>query len=230
MIIYKATNKVTGKCYIGKTIQDFEIYKNKHLRLALSNDDIERGHERPFYKAIRKYGTENFDWCVLEECKTKELLNERERYYISLYQSYENGYNATKGGDGGDGGKYERTDDIKQKISLSLLGHKRTEESKRKQGVSISGDKHPLYGKGHRKDSIEKMSKSKQGLNNPNGKRYKFTSPDGEDFIVEGRFNQFCKEHHLWHNAMTDVHRGKKESHKGWKCFVMKDSDGERDE
>lgn len=213
MVIYRVINKVNEKCYIGKTTQNFEKYKKIHIRLALQG----KGKNRPFYSAIRKYGPENFEWSILYECKTKEELNEREKQYIKEYESYGNGYNATSGGDGGEG-KYERTDEIKHKISLSLLGHKRSKESKEKQSISIRGKNHPLYRIGHKKESIEKMKKSKRGINNPRAKRYKFISPEGIEFIVEGTFNNFCLEHHLWHNAMTLVHRGIKDNHKGWKC------------
>lgn len=68
---------------------------------------------------------------------------------------------------------------------------------------------------------IDKMRKSKEGLKNPNGKKYMFISPDGIEYVVDGKFCDFCTEHHLWHNAMSKVHRGLKESHKGWKCFII---------
>lgn len=56
--------------------------------------------EYPLYKAIRKYGIENFNFDIIEECSADEL-NEREKYWISYYNSYgENGYNLTPGGDG----------------------------------------------------------------------------------------------------------------------------------
>ena len=66
------------------------------------------------------------------------------------------------------------------------------------------------------------MKKAKEGINNPNGKRYLFISPDNNEYIVEGCFNKFCAKHHLWHNAMTKVRRGEKDHHKGWKCNELK--------
>lgn len=217
MIVYKVVNKINGKCYIGKTTQDFEKYKKRHIRLAFKS----RERNRPFYSAIRKYGPENFEWSILCKCKTKKELNKKEKDYIQEYESYGSGYNVTSGGDGG-GGKYKRTDEIKHKISLSLLGNKRSQESLDKQSQSMRGKNHPLYGTKRKLETIEKIRKALSGSNNVRAKKYKFISPEGVEFIANGSFGKFCSEHHLWHNAMVLVHRGMKGSHKGWKCEIIK--------
>lgn len=59
----------------------------------------DKNSSKPLYQAIRKYGVENFSFEVLEECDTS-LLDEKEVYYINLYNSYKEGYNATLGGQG----------------------------------------------------------------------------------------------------------------------------------
>lgn len=223
MIIYKATNLINGKIYIGQTIQNFDRYKQCHINNALSGVDIKKGKRRPFYDAIRKYGAENFSWCIECICTSKKELCEKEIYYIKFYETYEKGYNATKGGEGGFGNNKPKSEEHKQRISLSLIGTKRSIESCKKQSQSIKGKNHPLFGIGHKQSSIEKMKKAKKGIKNPNGKRYLFISPDGNEFIVEGQFNKFCAEHHLWHNAMTNVHRGIKPSHRGWLCSVIEE-------
>ena len=220
MIIYKVTNISNNKIYIGKTIQDFEKYKRTHISNALNNVDSKYGRKpRVFYNAIRKHGYENFEWEILEICQNKNELNEKEIFYIEKYNSYSTGYNMTKGGDGGNGTTpYIRNEEIKEKISLSLKGHKRSQESIQKQIKSMSGENHPLFGIGHKKESIEKMKKSKTGKNNPMSKCFKITSPNGELFIIHGKFIDFCLQHHLWHNALSDVAKGKKSNHKGWLC------------
>jgi hypothetical protein len=58
-----------------------------------------RAEKRPLYTAINKYGIENFSVETLEECSA-EIASERERYWIAVFDSYHNGYNATLGGDG----------------------------------------------------------------------------------------------------------------------------------
>lgn len=95
--IYKITNTVNGKVYIGQSIHIKQRWKG-HKKDAF----WEKGanYDYPLYKAMRKYGYENFEFEVLEECP-KEDLNNREQFYIQQYQSSKRkyGYNQTLGGD-----------------------------------------------------------------------------------------------------------------------------------
>lgn len=95
--IYCFTNKINNKKYIGQSIQLKERY-NQHKRNHLNPDD--KSYNSSFYRAIRKYGFENFNYEILEDndSLTKEELNELEIYYINLYDSFKNGYNETQGG------------------------------------------------------------------------------------------------------------------------------------
>ena len=82
--IYKITNTINGKVYVGQSVdinRRWRQHKNSEL-------------DYPLYKAFKKYGIENFTFEVLEECTITEL-NERERYYIQLYDSCHFGYNQT---------------------------------------------------------------------------------------------------------------------------------------
>ena len=88
--IYKVTNKINGKVYIGQSV---DIGKRWRQHMT-AKDDIY------FHKAIQKYGVENFEWEVIEQCKKKDL-DEREIYWIEYYDSFNKGYNCTKGGDVG---------------------------------------------------------------------------------------------------------------------------------
>lgn len=89
-IIYKVTNKVNGKSYIGQTRYTLEFRWRQHLH---KKDNVY------FHNAIKKYGAENFSLEVLEECDV-DKLNSREIFYIAKYNTFENGYNLTLGGDG----------------------------------------------------------------------------------------------------------------------------------
>lgn len=59
-----------------------------------------RCKHRPLYRALNKYGIDNFSIETVEECPDPQLLSEREIFWISYYHSFHYGYNATKGGDG----------------------------------------------------------------------------------------------------------------------------------
>lgn len=88
--IYKITNKVTGKSYIGQTRYTVEFRWRQHQ------------HKKDgcyFHNSIHKYGAENFTVEILEECDFKDL-DSREIYYIAKYDTFNNGYNTTIGGDG----------------------------------------------------------------------------------------------------------------------------------
>ena len=94
--IYRITNKLNGKKYIGKTeyTNPFKRY-NQHLKERTKD----RCKGRAIYKALNKYGPENFQFDIVEEVPN-ELLNEKEKYYIELFDTYKSGYNETIGGDG----------------------------------------------------------------------------------------------------------------------------------
>jgi len=96
MLIYKVTNQINQKYYIGKTEKTFDERKSNHLSDA-KND---RGFA--FHSAIRKYREENFVWEIVEDGIVDELtLNQKEEHYIALYESFgPKGYNMTKGGEG----------------------------------------------------------------------------------------------------------------------------------
>ena len=188
--IYQAINIQNRKSYIGKTIQNFEDYKQEHLISALKQEDKDR---KVFYRAIRKYGKHNFKWIILGEIESynledlNEKLNEAEIEAIWLFRTYGAdginrdkiyGYNMTIGGDGGDtglrGNTYDnfygevRSKEIREKKSKKLKGkntgkgRKWTQEAKDRLG-SRKGENNPMWGRTHSVKSVEKWRKS-----NPN--------------------------------------------------------------
>ena len=93
--IYKISNDINDKVYIGKTTFNIEKRWNEHCK----DSTIARYKSKPLYRAFNKYGIEHFKIESIEECND-EALNERESYWIEYYDSYHCGYNATLGGDG----------------------------------------------------------------------------------------------------------------------------------
>ena len=96
--IYKIENKITGKVYIGQSV-DIDRRFRTHRYNAYNERDRET-YDLYLYTAIRKYGKENFTFTIIEQCD-KALLNEREKYWIAYYKSNqkEYGYNLSDGGD-----------------------------------------------------------------------------------------------------------------------------------
>lgn len=112
MVIYKILNKINGKIYIGQ---------NKR------NNPEYFGSGTIILNAIKKYGKENFEKEILEECNSKEHMDSAEIYWIAYYNSTDRdiGYNITKGGTGGDTiSNHPERDKISKKISQSNSGRK----------------------------------------------------------------------------------------------------------
>ena len=90
--IYKITNIKTKECYIGQAIHIKDRWA-EHAKCGLG---IDTPAGNKLYKAIQEFGLWNFSFEVLEICPQNQL-NEKEKYYIDLYSSYDYGYNSTRG-------------------------------------------------------------------------------------------------------------------------------------
>ena len=93
--IYKITNLINNKCYIGKTLNTIQERWREHCSDYKKRDE----EKRPLYSAMNKYGIENFKIEEIEQCN-EDIVNDREKYWIEYYGSFKKGYNATLGGDG----------------------------------------------------------------------------------------------------------------------------------
>ena len=91
--IYKITNTINGKVYIGQTAYNHLVRWETHIQ------DFYNLKDSILYRAMRKHGVENFVIERLEECEN-EYLDAKEIYYIQKHNSYKEGYNATLGGGG----------------------------------------------------------------------------------------------------------------------------------
>jgi len=159
MIIYKTTNLVNGKFYIGK-----DKYNNK--------DYI--GSGKILKSAIEKYGIENFKKDIIEVCNSYKELNEREIFWINFTNAIKNGYNIAIGGDGGDTiSNHPNRDEICKKHSDWMFennptkGIKRSDDSiskwKESYGNKSEGINNPNYGKNHSDETKSKISKKALG-------------------------------------------------------------------
>ena len=121
MIIYKITNIQNNKVYIGQTNESIKKRFSRHMGYQALE------HDTKFYRAVRKYGRENFTIEQIDVADNQEELDTKEVYWIRFYDSVNNGYNSNdyKGKVGGD--TLTNHPDIKAiglKISESKLGGK----------------------------------------------------------------------------------------------------------
>lgn len=94
--IYQVTNINTNKSYIGYTSKGIEKRIHKHYTNAIS------GLDTHFYKSIRKHGMQNFKWKIIDVANNLNEAKQKEIKYIEFFDTKQNGYNMTEGGDGGD--------------------------------------------------------------------------------------------------------------------------------
>src|SRR5699024_3465340 len=92
-VIYKATNTLTNEAYIGATTYSVQQRQWDHTERA------NRGENGKFYEAIRTYGQEAFEWEQIDTANTPNELASKEKEYIIVYSSQEDGYNTDAGGE-----------------------------------------------------------------------------------------------------------------------------------
>ena len=120
-IIYKITNKINNKLYIGQTIRDINQRLTRHIHDANKNPKTQINIQR----AILKYGAQSFKIQQIDTAQDQDDLNKKQIYWIQFYQAYSKGYNMTPGGDGGNTYKCRTQSQMKitrQKLSRSKLG------------------------------------------------------------------------------------------------------------
>jgi len=203
MIIYKVTNKVNNKVYIGKTVNSLNSRKSQHQFASRKNRS-----NSYFHNALRKYGTENFIWEEIQHYKTEEELIKAECEFIKFYNSKSpNGYNLTDGGEGISG--YKHTEETKQLLRELILNN------------------NPMNNMDTQKIHLQKvreLAKSDYWIEAHNEGCYKarsellVISPSNEVQIIKG-VTEFCEKQNLLQAKMSEVSNGNRKFTKWWKCF-----------
>ena len=213
--IYKITNLINGKIYIGKHSQ------------KIQNKDSYFGSGVLLNKAIVKYGKENFKKEIIEMCE-KDNINDKEIYWINKFNSFTpNGYNLAKGGNGGNSTNnthlynngitqkfLKETDNIPEGFVRGRLKHtiearlRMSKQIKGKNIGNISWNKGLDVTNAKVKENVFKAkntiinSEILKGKNNPRAKKFLFISPTKEQFEVFGNIKEFCKEHNLSYRSV----------------------------
>lgn len=204
-IVYCIECKITGLKYVGVTRQKL---KERILQHKQSSTDIKK-QNRKLYFHINKYGWESFDFYVLETVHLNKL-QERERYWISKFNTFAEGLNSTIGGH-----SWPNRCRIKSYIIKSpegkILNITNLEEFCRENNLCCSNLRQVISGK----------RKQSQGYSLPesnycHNKVYKLIDPNGMTIKFEN-VKKFCLKNNLNYNCISNVIRGKNKSHKGYK-------------
>jgi group I intron endonuclease len=174
--VYKITNLVNGKVYIGKT-NDIQGRWKEHIDYAHNSN---RKSNRALHNAIYKYGIDNFSIEEIENVESEDWSFEREKYWIAEYKTNickygsQFGYNLTDGGEGSSG--FKHSDETKQKMSEAhtgnknhFYGKKHTESIKNilseQKKSYYKSNKSYFIGQKHSEESKKKNSDSHLGMN-----------------------------------------------------------------
>lgn len=147
MIIYKITNSINEKVYIGQTIKALNKRWVDHKQYALHK----WGTNVYLYNAMRKHGIDNFKIEALVETNSQDMLNQLECVLIERYKNEKRSYNIRGGGSNG-----KLSEETKRKLSEANKGKKHSEESKRKMSEARKGKKKS-------EETKRKMSEANKG-------------------------------------------------------------------
>lgn len=181
--IYRITNLINGKSYIGKTGVSFGDRWDCH-RAQLNGGYHDNPH---LQKAWNKYGSDSFEFCVIEPVNNVTLLDDLERKYIQQYRDLGISYNILDGGDGGFLLGSHLSDETKRKIGeknrINMTGRKASPETRAKMSESqrkryenwtdeerlLYGEKVAKYASGYKWSEESKAEFSKKQQVKPNG-------------------------------------------------------------
>ena len=156
--IYGIRNLINGKIYIGKTGMNFGDRWDSH-RSLLKNGKHDNPH---LQNAWNKYGQNNFEFIVIEDCEIEELDN-KEKYYIKIYKDLNLAYNIHDGGNEGSNLGKHLSEETKRKIGeknrINNIGKKHSDETKKKMSQSHQGMKYTSMSEEGRKNIQQAQQK-----------------------------------------------------------------------
>lgn len=199
MIIYRVTNLINNKIYIGQT--KYSLKERKHGHYSKMKDNTY------FHKALCKYNKNVFIWEIIDKADTIEELNKKEQYWIKYYDSFNKnkGYNLTMGGEGSIG--YIPSEETRKKMRNRMLGNKYTlgfkvkEETKEKlRNINLN-----------KKLSID--HKNKIGKSN---RKYIYILNNNKEILKIDDLVAFCNKNNINYESIRNAFKLNKDQYLGW--------------
>lgn len=195
-IVYKVTNLIDGKVYIGQTVQTLRRRRRAHENLSAKPSTY-------FHRALAKHGFANFSWEIVDNCASKQSLHAREQYWIDHCACMAPaGYNSAEGGKGG-----AYLESHKQRISEALKGRVVSAETRQKQsrmrkGMKMppsaiekfkarTGEKNSFFGKTHAEETKRLIGAKSKGRNWATGEKAGSWADADRSIILDCYFQKY---------------------------------------
>jgi len=198
MYIYKTTNTINGKIYVGQSQRPINESKRYF------------GSGKLLIFAIKKYGKNNFKKEIIDTATNIETLNDKERYWIKKLNSQNKniGYNIDGGGNDGKSILGEKNPACREDVKIKMRKPKSKEGKKNIQKAQRerdrTGTKNSFFGKKHTDKNKKKMVKNRlknNGCYHPKGNRtaktFLFVSPSGEEFFIFNEAKKFAESKNI---------------------------------
>jgi group I intron endonuclease len=217
MFIYRITNTINGKIYVG--LDSKPVAKQTRWKSHLSSAKKPGKYTMVIHRAMRKYGSDNFQYEILEECTSAGELKKAEKRWIAQFRSNDPrfGYNRTVGGEQNYWSNL--TDSEKEK-------HSKARRARMKDGYGPDIDARLKAGKAALPPEIlaEKYRKAGEATARSMSKTYEVIDQNGNRYRIQN-LRKFCRENDLIPQNMRAVIRGKQRHHRGWQCFEIDEND-----
>jgi len=223
MIIYKSTNKITGKIYIGQTTHTLD----KRIKGHIKESKIESN--RPFMLSINKYGEDNFEFETIDSADNLDELNNKEIYWIDFYNSVSpNGYNVTGGGQGK---KMKTTKELSRIISEGLKNSEKWQETKnseeyikKRKEYFIGWNKGKKFSQEHKEKIWEKNKERILEFNKSTSKKWIVIDENNNITRIIGKedyFNNLGMDTGVVSRMSQSLNQGNnRKRYNGYYCFI----------
>lgn len=184
MIIYKTTNLINGKIYVGRDAKNNPNYL---------------GSGKHYKRAEKKYGKENFRKAIIDSDEDFNELCAKEIFWVDFYDARNPivGYNILPGGPAGGATRngMKNSEEMNRKIgkanAIALTGKKLPSEHKKKISAATKGENNPMYGKHHSEETRQVLRIANSGKNNP---MYGKNNPNAVAAMIAARIGKRLPE------------------------------------